>query len=389
MSLRVDFFTFSRSDYASMRPIALKAQSDSTISIRVIAGGSHLLKEFGYSLSDIERDFQDVIPLPFLDEKDDSRSEICAAIALETQRLQAYFAANQPDFAFIVGDRWEMIPVALIASMMRVPLAHHSGGDITQGSEDNQTRYILSTLAHLHFVALEEHKARLEAVGEEPWRVFHTGEPALSGILDHHDCYEEVMADLGADSTTPFILATLHPTSYEDRTYDEQLDIFLEVLGSIQEQIVLTGSNPDPGSVSFNERLKAFSGNHENIYFCENLGSNRYYSLMKRAKYMIGNSSSAIWEAPSFKTPAINIGNRQRGRVRAENVLDCKMSTDSIQDAIDRLESVAFKGALTGCTNPYYREHGEELILGKLKEFVGSRQLLMKELVDPLGESAA
>jgi UDP-hydrolysing UDP-N-acetyl-D-glucosamine 2-epimerase len=386
MTLDVDFFTFSRSDYATLRPIALKAQSDIEINTRIVAGGSHLLNEFGNSLSEIEKDFVNVTTLPFLGEKDDTRAEISEALALETQRLQEYFLDNRPDYVFIVGDRWEMLPVALIGSLMRIPVAHHSGGDITQGSEDNQTRYVLSTLSHLHFVALEEHKARLEAVGEESWRIFHTGEPALSQVNDYQDCYGEVMAGLGADPEAPFVLATLHPTSYEDLPYEHQVDVFIEVLESISHQVVLTGSNPDPGSVSFIERLKDFSENHDNVFFCENLGSNNYYSLLNRAMFLLGNSSSGIWEAPSFKTPAVNIGNRQRGRVRAANVLDCEMNPASIKDAITRLQSEEFKTALADCSNPYYREHGEDLILDKLKEFAESSRLLMKEFVDPLGE---
>jgi UDP-hydrolysing UDP-N-acetyl-D-glucosamine 2-epimerase len=383
--MRVDFVTLSRSDYASMRPVALAAEKDDGFDLRVIAGGSHLLKRFGEEIHDIARDgYKNIETVSFLNEDDDTDEEMAAASARALAEMVRVFTKERPDRVFIIGDRWEMIPVVLAASMLRIPVIHHSGGDITQGSADNQTRYVLTTLSHLHLVALDDHARRLERMGEEVWRIFVTGEPALSSLKDHTASVPDIQALLGLSSNSPFSLATFHPVSYEGIAVEVQLEIFLQSLDSIKGDIVLTAPNPDAGAGLFYQKMLEFSRNHKNIHFFENLGSAKYYAAMASAEFMIGNSSSGLWEAPSFGLPVVNMGERQKGRVRGKNVIDAPMKIEEIKKAIEKARNPDFKKSLLDRANPYVRDNTVSSILAAIKKDVSNDKLLAKVFVDPL-----
>lgn len=382
---RIAFVTLSRSDYASLRPVALAAEKDPDIGVTLIAGGSHLLKRFGETINDIRADgFQKIEVVEFLNETDNSDAEIAAAYARAVQAFTNLFTRNPPDIIFILGDRWEMLAVATVGSLLRIPIAHHSGGDITQGSADNQTRYVLSTLSHLHFVALDDHKARLLRMGEEDWRITVTGEPALTGITDFAQDTPDIHAALKLLSGTPFVLATFHPTSYDEKPLDEQIDIFIAALDLIDENIVLTAPNPDAGSAAFFEKLSTYANTHDNVHLFENLGSAKYYAAMNEALYMIGNSSSGLWEAPSFDLPVINIGRRQDGRTRGNNVIDTPLEIDAIKNAITQATAPAFRDSLQDAKNPYVKENGIAQMIAELKKDTPREKLLAKTLIDPL-----
>lgn len=381
---KVHFVTLSRSDYATTRPIALAAQKDCEIEVVVSAGGSHLLARFGKTIEAVKADGLSVDYQPaFLRDEDNSEADIAAAYARAVAEFVEIFTKDQPDFVFIVGDRWEMIAVATAASMLGLPIAHHSGGDITQGSADNQTRYVLTTLSHLHFTALEEHSERLKKMGEESWRVTTTGEPVLLSLQDFADKMPDIHAALDIPQGD-FVLATFHPTSYDDLSFEAQVEHFIAALDEIEETIVLTAPNPDPGSNAVFEKLHAFAGAKDNIYMFEALGTERYFAAMDKAKYMIGNSSSGLWEAPSFALPVINMGSRQGGRVRGNNVVDCGFALEEIKAAMDKVQDPAFIASIQGKENPYIQENALELILGPLKVGHDKAKLLSKTFVDPL-----
>lgn len=387
----IDFVTLGRSDYTTLRPVALAAKKDPAIEMRLIAGGSHILKRFGNTIDDISQDGLPVSHLvDFLKEEDDSDTDMAGAYARAVSGFVDLFRRKpQPECVFIVGDRWEMLAVASAASMLRIPIAHHSGGDITQGSADNQTRYALTILSHLHFVALEDHARRLARMGEEKWRITVTGEPALESLSSAAKETDDLYTFLGIAPCVPFVLATFHPTSYDDRPLLAQIEIFIETLDMIKDAIVLTAPNPDPGSRFFFDMLSNYAARRENIRFVENLGSSRYYAAMSRACLMIGNSSSGLWEAPSFGLPVVNIGRRQDGRVRGKNVIDTGLHLEEIRSAVAKALSPAFRDSLKGEANPYVKEGGVEKILSTLKQSKDTSRLLAKIFMDPLGSSDA
>lgn len=383
MTEKVCFISFSRSDYTSLRPIIRAAQADTEIEAVVVAGGSHLLKRFGNSIEIFKRDsieFDHVID--FLDEQDDTELDIARAHGRAYQAMVEYFDANQPDAVFILGDRWEMLAVATAASLLRIPIVHHSGGDITQGSQDNQTRYALSVLAHIHLVALDQHRQRLLRMGEEDWRVISVGEPALTEITQ---CVsEDIRSELGLQPNAPFVLATYHPTTYESMSFAEQVQFFVAALDLIEVDVVLTAPNPDPGSNTFYEVLQNYAAGRANAHLFENLGPERYYAAMHEAEFMIGNSSSGIWEAPSFGLPVINLGRRQQDRLRGKNVIDIDLDLVAVKQAITQIDDLKSSVELRQKQNPYVKENTLALVLDALKMDIPREKLLAKVFVDPL-----
>jgi UDP-hydrolysing UDP-N-acetyl-D-glucosamine 2-epimerase len=380
----VCFITLSRSDYASVRPVALAALTDTNIDVRIVVGGSHCLKRYGNTVEQIRADglpIHDVAQ--FLNETDDSAAELAAAYARAVSEFVRILSIQKPDRIFVIGDRWEMLAVVSAASMLQIPIVHHSGGDITQGSADNQTRYALTTLSHLHLVALPEHRERLIHMGEEEWRVTTTGEPALTALVDYATAVPDIRAHLSLAPNEPFVLATFHPTSFDTHLPEEQIDIFLQTLDTISCAIVLTAPNPDAASELFLARYKSFVATRPHLQLHESLGSKAYYAAMAEAEFMIGNSSSGMWESSSFKLPVVNIGSRQQGRIHGNNVVNCALTLVDIEKAISQVNSAAFRAGLTGA-NPYVHPQTLTLILDCLRQPHERAKLLAKSFIDPL-----
>ncbi len=381
----VYFVTLSRSDYASLRPVVRAALADGAIDAKLIAGGSHLLARYGNTIEEIKKDGLAVHAVAdFLAENDDTPAEFAHAYARAVAAFVRIFTAGHPDYVFVVGDRWEMLAVVSAASMLQIPVVHHSGGDITQGSADNQTRYALTCLSHLHLVALPQHRERLLAMGEEDWRVITTGEPALTELATYKQSVPDIHKALRLTPGEAFVLATFHPTSFDKLPPEKQIDTFLKALDSITDTIVLTAPNPDSASDLFYRKLQEYAAKHRHVRLRESLGSGQYYAAMAAAKYMIGNSSSGLWEAPSFALPVINIGPRQQGRVHGANVVNVPLDVADITAAIQQVSDPAFRKKLSAKDNPYVRPDTLELILSCLKQKYDKAELLAKRFVDPL-----
>jgi UDP-hydrolysing UDP-N-acetyl-D-glucosamine 2-epimerase len=383
---RIHFVTLSRSDYATLRPVAMAAARDPGIEAKVIAGGSHFLKRFGHTLREVECDgYPRLAQVPFLSDADTNEAQLAAAYARAVRGFVDILSLDPPDFLFLVGDRWEMLAPATAASLLRIPIAHHSGGDITQGSADNQTRYALSMLAHLHFTALPQHAERLRRMGEEPWRVIVSGEPALTGLASASARVPDLRNRLGLREGESFALATFHPASFESLPPAGQIEVFLEALAGIDSALLLTAPNPDAGSGLFYERIAAFAKEHARVRLVESLGE-LYYPAMAAAEFMIGNSSSGIWEAPSFGLPVVNLGSRQDERVRGANVVDAPLEKAAIARAIARVREPGFRAGLSGRENPYVRPDTLAIILAGLKQDRTREAWLAKSFVDLLGK---
>lgn len=377
--------SFSRSDYSSLAPIMKAAQSDKELNLQVLVGGSHLLDRFGSSVKDFTRDGIEVFKtIPFLRDADDSESDYARAFQTLYHEMVEYLISEKPSALFILGDRWEMLACSMAAFLLRIPIVHHSGGDLTQGSLDNQTRYTLTVQSHFHLVAVEEHRQRLISIGEEPWRVQVVGEPALTILENSKNTYLKTKDIEYLPNYENFALATFHPTTFEGISYEEQINRFIQILEVVNIPIFLTAPNPDPNSNIFYENLVSYVEGKENIHFFKNLGVEVYYSCMREASFMFGNSSSGIWEAPSFKLPVINIGNRQADRLRAENVIDCPLEVGAFQKALERIKSNTFKKQLKDVKNPYVFDDTVARILQSFKQDFVSSRVLKKVLKDPL-----
>ncbi len=346
--------TVGRSDYSSCLPILKQIQQDPDLKLHLIVTGMHLSPEFGLTVQDIEADGFEIGDRVEMLLNSDTPEGVAKSIGLGTIGLAQSFARYQPDMLLIVGDRFELLSIVSSALPFRIPIAHISGGDITEGAIDNQIRYAVTQMSHLHFVAMQEHKERLLQMGEEPWRVFVTGDPALDSIQQMKLLVrEELSQSLGLELKSPVLLITYHPTTLSTMSPLEEIKIVLKALEQVEGTLIFTFPNADPEGRVIIEKIQEFVAARPQAKFFYNLGQLRYYSLLGQADVMVGNSSSGIWEASSFHLPVVNIGDRQQGRLRTKNVIDVGLDFKAINESIKRALQSYFRLGLSDLKNPY------------------------------------
>jgi UDP-hydrolysing UDP-N-acetyl-D-glucosamine 2-epimerase len=339
----------------------------------------HLAPEFGLTVKEIEADGFPIVDRVEMLLSSDTPEAMAKSTGLGTIEFADALARHRPDILLIVGDRYELLSVACAALPLCIPIAHISGGDLTVGAIDNQVRYALTELSHLHFVAMETHAKRLRQMGEEPWRVFVTGDPALD--LIHKMKFlsrEELIECLGMDLEPPILLITLHPTTISSVSVSEEVDSLLAALSRVEGTLIFTYPNADAESRVIVEHIREFTTPRPRAGLFSNLGQLRYYSLLTQADLIVGNSSSAIWEAPSFHLPVVNIGERQKGRLCASNVINAVVDPDAIYQAIRKGLNPTFRASLRDLQNPYGDGHSVPRIVDALKHIELGPHLLQK-----------
>lgn len=368
--LNIALFTSSRADFYPAHPLIVKLANHSRLNFHLLVGGGHLVTEQGYTLNDIIKlGFNPFRLFPFINENDPYES-----ISVTTSRLYSqmadYFKTIHPDVLFLLGDRFELLPVAASAFLERVPIAHISGGDVTQGAIDNQVRNATSMLAKWHFPGTPESASRLMEMGIEKPMICICGEPGIEEILNTKLLNkDELDKRLGLSSHLKIVACTFHPETIENKITPIFIKNAIEaILEQYDIQLVVTASNFDPGGEQINITLKAMSEVNCRVKFFENLGSELYYSLLNHSCLLIGNSSSAIFESQSFNVPAVNIGDRQKGRTLNANTISCKASVDSFIDACNIALSDNFRNSFFGKKNYYGNGNTSSLIMEFMEE---------------------
>ena len=373
--------TFARSDYSSLMPVLRALARDPELSYGLIVGGMHLSPRFGLTIDEIEKDGFAVaarVPVPC---ESDSPVELAAGLGEGLSAFARALDQVRPDVLVMVGDRSELLAAASVALLLNIPVAHISGGDVTEGAIDNQVRHAVSKMSHVHFVAMPGHARRLEQMGEESWRIHVTGDPALDllGQIELLD-RDALAVELGVSLRSPVLLVTHHPTTLGAGI--DELGELLKALDGFAGTTIFTAPNADAGNRAMIERIENFVGAHPAAALFRNLGQRRFYSLMKVADGMVGNSSSGIWEAPSFRLPVVNIGERQSGRMRAANAVDSPAEAGSIGAAIRRVLMPEFRASLDALVNPYGDGQAVPRILSVLRKLDLGPRLLQKRFVD-------
>jgi GDP/UDP-N,N'-diacetylbacillosamine 2-epimerase (hydrolysing) len=356
MKNQIFFFTFSRSDYAAFRQI-LKINKDLKIlKSKLVVGGSHLSKSFGNTINEIRKDKNKInFKIDYLKVNQKHLDTNQNLVFSNLIKIFSKFLLNKKvKNIFIIGDRWELVPLAISAFNNNVKIFHHSGGDYTLGSKDNLYRNIVSTLSNFHFVGNSIHKKRLEYIGIQQKNISVVGEPSLSNKI-----YKQIQKK-------KYILATLYPSDFEKINYLKQIKLFLNFLKKLDEEIILTIPGNEKGSKIFNKEIKKIK--KKNLQIFKSLGSFKYNQIMSQAKLMIGNSSSGILEASSYKLPVLNIGNRQLGRLKPKNVIDSKFNLNEITKKYNKLLSKKFLKKIMNLKNPYYKKNCEIKILKKIRD---------------------
>jgi UDP-hydrolysing UDP-N-acetyl-D-glucosamine 2-epimerase len=386
---RIAAATFSRAEAGSFLPMLRAIDAATGLDLFLIAAGSHLAREHGRTVEELE--FAGFVPDALVEMPLSSTTPETAAesIGRGTIGFARVLAEHRPEFLLLVGDRLELLAAASAALPLTVPVAHVSGGDVTEGSLDNLVRQAISSLSHIHFVAMEEHADRLRRCGEEPWRIHVTGEPALDSLrsLDALS-RDELERIAGISLRSPLVVATFHPTTLARDGADE-LGELLEALDRFDATVVFTAASPDPGGLSLTARVKAYCDARDTAAFVASFGQRGYYSLLRVADAMVGNSSSGIWEAPSFGLPVVNVGDRQQGRIRPANVIDVEADADAIANALRRALEPGFRASLDGIENPYGDGHASERIADVLQTVDLGPGLLRKRFGEPFDLSIA
>jgi len=350
---RIGVVTTSRADYSHLYWPLRELAGNPEIELGVFALGPHLSPQFGNTLKEIERDG---FPIKARIEcllSSDTDTGMAKTIGLAILGLADALTAWRPDLLLLIADRYEMLAPAATALALRIPIAHIEAGEVSQGAIDDAVRNALTKLAHVHFTSTETARLRVIAMGEERWRVHCTGAPSLdhlrrSALLDR----AALELRLGLSLTPPTLVAAWHPVTIL-RDTNAEADAFFAALSEAPGQIVFVYPNADAGGLALIERARALAATRAHTHVFVNLDAVTYWSLLRHADALVGNSSSGIMEAASFALPVVNVGIRQQGRERARNVIDVPAECPAIRDALDRALSPAFRGSLAGMANPY------------------------------------
>jgi UDP-hydrolysing UDP-N-acetyl-D-glucosamine 2-epimerase len=355
MLKEIAVFTSNRSEYGLLRPMLRGLAADGRFRLRLLAGGSHLLPEFGRTVDGIRADgFAIACELPFLPPAGKAAPE-AESLSVLAGQLGRYLAANRPDILMVLGDRYELLAAASVALAMGLPIAHISGGDITEGAIDNQVRHALTKLAHLHFPATEASKRVLLRMGEEEWRICVSGEPGLDELLAEPPLAREALfGSLGIPADRRVALATFHPETIGNAITPAFVSEAAEaLLAGTGYHLLFTGANFDPGGREINACLEAMALGNSRVTYAPSLGQERYRSMLSHADLMLGNSSSGLVEAHSFALPALDVGKRQQGRLANANVVRVPADPRAILAAIPAAVSPSFRAGLRESPNLY------------------------------------
>ena len=373
--------TGSRAEYGLLRPVMEAVAACDDLTLHVAVTGTHLEAAHGRTVDRITDDgFAIAVEVPAA-MHDDSSAGIARSMALTTEGFARAFQSLAPDLVLVLGDRFEILAVTQAALVCRLPIAHLCGGDVTEGAWDDAIRHAITKMAHLHFVTNADAARRVRQLGERADRVHDVGSPGIDAIRTLELIEGDALnAALGFRMRVRNVLVTYHPETLALDDGIARLDALLAALESLGPDVgvIVTMPNADLGGTAMADRTRAWATGRPNVACYPSLGQRRYLSTMAAVDAVVGNSSSGLYEAPSFFVPTVNIGARQDGRLRASTVLDCPPERGAIEHAIRR----AFDLDTIGAHTPYGDGHAAERIVAVLRSIEDPRALLRKGFVD-------
>lgn len=375
----VGVVTAARSDYGIYRPVLKKIREMKDLELRLFVTGMHLAPEFGMTVKEIEEDGFPVGERIQMLLSSDTPEAISKSMGLGTIGFAQAYSRSRPDILLALGDRFEMLSAVTAALPFAIPVAHIHGGEATEGLIDEAIRHSITKMSHLHFVATEQYGRRVVQMGEEPWRVTVSGAPGLDNlhVVDLMS-REQLEKTLNIPLDPPPLLVTFHPVTLEYEDTQWHIEELLLALEKQDHPIVFTYPNSDTFGRMIIESIKGFTRRNESTVSFENLGTEIYFSLMKYCSAMVGNSSSGIIEAASFELPVVDIGIRQQGRIRGDNVIHSQHDHPSIAQAIGKATTPEFRKHLSGIKNPYGEGQASGVIADVLRTVKIDRTLTTK-----------
>lgn len=383
MTSSICVVTGSRAEYGLLRWVMEGIRSSSRLRLQVIATGMHLAPAFGLTYRDIEEDGFNLDRKIDILLSSDTPAGLSKSMGLGLIAFGDAIAELRPDLMLVLGDRFEILPAVAAALVARLPVAHVHGGELTEGAIDDAIRHSITKMSHLHFVAAEEYRRRVVQLGEPEDRVFVVGGLGIDNIvrlplLDREALEAALEFKLGHRN----LLVSFHPATLEEGSPSEQMSELLAALDSLSEtHLVFTMPNADSGGRAIAAMIEEFVRRHPHSRVFTSLGQRRYLSCIRHMDGVVGNSSSGLIEAPSFRKGTVNIGTRQRGRLKAGSIIDCAPDRAAIATALQELYSPRFQARLKTVRNPYGEGGAAEKVVDVLENTKFDR-LVNKKFVD-------
>jgi len=366
LNRKICVVTGSRAEYGLFYPILTKIHASSKLDLQIITTSSHHSKEFGLTYKQIESDGF------VIDEKvknlnvSNLKTSIVKSTAKAASLLSDCYNRLKPDVILLLGDRYETHAAATSAMLMNIPIAHIHGGEITEGAVDEQIRHSITKMSYLHFCSTESYRQRVIQMGEDPKRVFNSGAPGIDNIFELQLLTKlQLEQELDWNFSSKCALFTYHPETLTDTDIEKDLMSIFKILMTFNFNILFTYANADLGGRVINKNIETFCQKNPKRYKAvKSLGQIKYLSAMKYVDFLIGNSSSGVIEAATFKKPVVNIGTRQKGRLKGHNVIDCNI--DTLNESILIAASESFGNKITNIKNIYGSGNASEFIVSKL-----------------------
>lgn len=365
---KICIVTAARSEYGLLKWVIDGVHHDSELQLQLVVTGAHLSEEHGYTMQFIEEDGYPIAARVDMHLSTENKKDVVHTMGYCSMGMADAFTTLSPDIVVVLGDRYELLPIVSAAVVMNIPVAHISGGDITEGAIDNQVRNAVTMMSSLHFPGTKPSYDNICRMIGSSANVYVTGETNIDNF--EHYCLlsrKELAENLNISHNKSWILVTLHPETMQ--SLDENISMaknMINALPSVDTEIILTQSNADFGGVQMNELFVEAAANNNAIHFIPTLGQMRYLSFMKEVVCVIGNSSSGIVETPHLGIPTVNIGDRQKGRHICANVLTCGRSFEEIKNAIEN----SIKHGKYEPDDYFGDGHASEIIVKKIKEYV-------------------
>ncbi|MDX4038092.1 UDP-N-acetylglucosamine 2-epimerase [Aliarcobacter skirrowii] len=378
--------TGTRAEFGLLYWLLKEIEANKEFQLQVIVTGMHLSPEFGLTYKDIEKEFKINKKIEMLLSSDTSVG-ISKSMGLAQISFAESYDELKPDIVIVLGDRYEIFSATSAAMIAKIPIAHIHGGEKTEGAFDESIRHSITKMSHLHFTATEEYKNRVIQLGEHPSRVFNVGGMGIENIkrlklLSKDEFEKSIEFKLNSKN----ILVTFHPVTLENSTAKEQFKELIDAIDELEDtNIIFTKANSDTDGRVINQMIDEYViKNFQKSVQFTSLGQLRYLSALQYVDAVVGNSSSGLAETPSFKIGTINIGDRQKGRIKASSVIDCEPNKDSILKSFEKLYSKEFQETLKTIINPYGDGCASKKIVEILKS-VDLENILKKSFYDLRG----
>ena len=373
--------TATRAEYGLLSRLIRMFKESDKINTQLIATGSHLSKEYGMTIQEIEKDGITVDKRIDILSNDNSEYGVSETMSNAIKYFSAYFEEFRPDAILVLGDRYEILAICIAAVNYKIPIIHLYGGEATLGALDELIRNAITKLSILHFTSTEEYRNRVIQMGEEPYRVYNVGSLGVENIKEIQLLSRKQLEYELKVKMDKYAVMTYHPTTTES---ENQIDVILRVMvNNPDTMFICSKANADVGGAKINEALIDIANKYNNIKLFDSLGIKKYLSALKYCDFVIGNSSSGIIEAPSFHVPTINIGNRQMGRIQAKSIINCSNKYEDIQNSIKIARSKEFIQLSINSNNPYEKALTAKNIFDTVIEFFDGENLsIVKKFYD-------